>query len=150
MADINEQKSTTLFHDRMEPLLEVYEDDFEAFGRLMHGLLSYSIYGEVITLDDKRENCDLKVLRNMVDMGRESSRKYQINQTIKSNLRYATSEEDMQRRLKMANFSDEEIQQGIDQYRQKQTRDMEKQNLSAGLTKDGQLKDWDDYRKIYG
>ena len=56
----------------------------------------------------------------------------------------------MQRRLKMANFSDEEIQQGIDQYRQKQTRDMEKQNLSAGLTKDGQLKDWDDYRKIYG
>ena len=67
MADINEQKSTTLFHDRMEPLLEVYEDDFEAFGRLMHGLLSYSIYGEVITLDDKRENCDLKVLRNMVD-----------------------------------------------------------------------------------
>lgn len=149
MADINEQKSTTLFHDRMEPLLEVYEDDFEAFGRLMHGLLSYSIYGEVITLDDKRENCDLKVLRNMVDMGRESSRKYQINQTIKSNLRYATSEEDMQRRLKMANFSDEEIQQGIDQYRQKQTRDMEKQNLSAGLTKDGQLKDWDDYRKIY-
>lgn len=149
MADINEQKSTTLFHDRIEPLLEVYEDDFEAFGRLMHGLLSYSIYGEVITLDDKRENCDLKVLRNMVDMGRESSRKYQINQTIKSNLRYATSEEDMQRRLKMANFSDEEIQQGIDQYRQKQTRDMEKQNLSAGLTKDGQLKDWDDYRKIY-
>ena len=149
MADINEQKSTTLFHDRIEPLLEVYEDDFEAFGRLMHGLLSYSIYGEVITLDDKRENCDLKVLRNMVDMGRESSRKYQINQTIKSNLRYATSEEDMQRRLKMANFSDEEIQQGIDLYRQKQTRDMEKQNLSAGLTKDGQLKDWDDYRKIY-
>lgn len=149
MADINEQKSTTLFHDRIEPLLEVYEDDFEAFGRLMHGLLSYSIYGEVITLDDKRENCDLKVLRNMVDMGRESSRKYQINQTIKSNLRYATSEEDMQRRLKMANFSDEEIQQGIDQYRQKQTRDMEKQNLSAGLTKDGQLKNWDDYHKIY-
>lgn len=149
MADINEQKSTTLFHDRIEPLLEVYEDDFEAFGRLMHGLLSYSIYGEVITLDDKRENCDLKVLRNMVDMGRESSRKYQINQTIKSNLRYATSEEDMQRRLKMANFSDEEIQQGIDQYRQKQTRDMEKQNLSAGLTKDGQLKSWDDYHKIY-
>lgn len=149
MADINEQKSTTLFHDRIEPLLEVYEDDFEAFGRLMHGLLSYSIYGEVITLDDKRENCDLKVLRNMVDMGRESSRKYQINQTIKSNLRYATSEEDMQRRLKMANFSDEEIQQGIDQYRQKQTRDMEKQNLSAGLTKDGQLKSWDDYHKMY-
>jgi len=149
MANIDEQKFTTLFHDRIEPLLEVYEDDFEAFGRLMHGLLSYSIYGEVITLDDKRENCDLKVLRNMVDMGRESSRKYQINQTIKSNLRYATSEEDMQRRLKMANFSDEEIQQGIDQYRQKQTRDMEKQNLSAGLTKDGQLKDWDDYRKIY-
>lgn len=149
MADINEQKSTTLFHDRIEPLLEVYEDDFEAFGRLMHGLLSYSIYGDIITLDDKRENCDLKVLRNMVDMGRESSRKYQVNQTIKSNLRYATSEEDMQRRLKMANFSDEEIQQGIDQYRQKQTRDMEKQNLSAGLTKDGQLKTWDDYHKIY-
>lgn len=149
MANIDEQKSTTLFHDRIEPLMDIYEDDLEAFGRLMHALLSYSIYGDVQTLPDKRENGDLKMLRNMIDMGRESSRKYQVNQTIKSNLRYATDEADMQRRLNMAGLTEQEQQQGIDQFRQKLSRDAEKQNLSAGLTKDGQLKNWDDYHKIY-
>lgn len=142
--DISEQRSTTLFHDRIEPLMEVYEDDYEAFGRLMYALLSYSIYGDIMTLKDKRENADLKVLRNMVDLGRESTRDYRVNQTIKSNMKYAESESDMQKRLEMKGLEPEEVQRGIDMYRQKQMRDLGIKSAD----KDGQLHDWDEYKRL--
>lgn len=132
MTDINESKQTVIFHERIEPLLEIYEDDHEAFGRIMHGLFSYSLYGEIIELPDKRENCDLKLLRNMVDQGRQSNRKYIVNQTIKSNLKVATSEDDMAERLRRKGFDEEEVQQGVDRYRQKM-------NEEAGLDSSGQF-----------
>ena len=136
--DISEQKATTFFHDRIEPLMEVYEDDMTAFGKLMYSLFQYSLYGEIVDLGDKRENAELKRLRSMVDIGRESTRSYRVNQTIKSNLRYATSEDDMKNRLQSAGFDDEEIRQGIDSYRQKRIKD-------AGITLDsnGQATSWD-------
>lgn len=132
MADVNENKSTTLFHDRLEPLLEIYEDDMQAFGRLMYKLFTYSVYGVIDTLEDKRENADLKILCSMVDLGRSSSRSNKVRQTIKANLKYAQSVEDMKRRLELAELTETEIQQGLDQYRAKQNRD-------AGLTADGQF-----------
>ena len=132
MADINKLKSTTIFHERIEPLLEYYDDEPDAFGRIMLGLFKYSLDGEIITLPDKRENCDLKLLRNMVDQSRESSRKFIINQTIKSNLIAATSETDMAERLKRKGFDEDEVQMGVDRYRQKLNED-------AGLNTDGQF-----------
>lgn len=144
MADVNDIKSTTIFHDRIEPLLEIYEDDMEAFGRLMYKLFTYSVYGEIETLKDKRENADLKLLCSMVDLGRTSTRAHKVRQTITANLKYAQSVEDMQRRLELAELTEEEIQQGIDQYRAKQNRD-------AGLTADGQFPkgtSWDVINKM--
>lgn len=144
MADVNDIKSTTIFHDRIEPLLEIYEDDMAAFGRLMYKLFTYSVYGEIETLKDKRENADLKLLCSMVDLGRTSTRAHKVRQTITANLKYAQSVEDMQRRLELAELTEEEIQQGIDQYRAKQNRD-------AGLTADGQFPkgtSWDVINKM--
>ena len=146
MSDINKLKSTTIFHERIEPLLEYYDDEPDAFGRIMLAVFRYSLYGEIVELKDKRENCDAKLLRNMVDQSRESNRKYIVNQTIKSNLKAATSEADMAERLKRKGFDEEEVQMGVDRYRQKLNDD-------AGLNTDGQFPagtSWDVVEKLRG
>lgn len=146
MSDINKLKQTVIFHERIEPLLEYYADEPEAFGRIMLALFKYSLYGELVDLHDKREKCDVKLLLNMVDQGRESSRKYQVNQIIKSNLRYAQDEVDMKKRLELAGLAEDEVQLGVDKYRSKQ-------NADAGLTSDGQFPagtSWDTVSKIRG
>lgn len=146
MSDINKTKQTVIFHERLEPLLEYYEDEPDAFGRIMLGLFRYSLYGEIEELPDKRENCDLKLLRNMVDQGRESNRKYIVNQTIKSNLKSATSEQDMAERMRRKGCDEDEVQQGVDRYRQKVNED-------AGLNTNGQFPagtSWDLIDKMRG
>lgn len=151
MSDINKLKQTVIFHERIEPLLEYYEDDPEAFGRIMLSLFKYSVSGKPresvgTDLTDKRERCDLKLLLNMIDQGRESSRRYQVNQIIKSNLRYAQDELDMRKRLELAGLAEAEIQLGVDKYRSKQNQD-------AGLTSDGQFPagtSWDTVNKLRG
>lgn len=127
----NNECTTVVFHERIEPIIDMFGDDPAAFGNIMLALFSYSIDGDVVELDDKYQNAVAKTLRSMIDLGRQGSRSYRVNQTIKSNLKYADSEADMRKRLEKNDFTEDEIQIGIDRYRQKQNKD-------AGLNEDGQ------------
>ena len=144
-----ELKQTVVFHERLEPLLEYYDDEPDAFGRIMLALFKYSLYGEVETLPDKRENCDLKLLRNMVDQSRESNHKYVVSQTIKSNIYAAKDEADLIERLRRKGLNDDEVQQGIDKYRSY----ADKQKKEAGTADIKQFPkgtSWDEIEKIRG
>lgn len=148
--DITEMKQTVVFHERLEPLLEYYDDEPEAFGRIMLALFKYSIDGEVVELKDKRENCDAKLLRNMVDQSRLSNHKYIVGQTIKSNVYVAESEDDLVQRLRKKGLNDDEVQQGIDKYRAYLDKQKKQQEDSKYPTQYPAGTSWDDVYKDRG
>lgn len=139
---------TTVFHERIDGMRDVYRDDPAAFGRIMLGLWDYAIDNEVVSLDDKHENNYLKQLRSMVDLSRDGSHKFNINQTINSNLQFAVSEDDMRERLVRKGFSEEEVQLGIDRFHLKHNKKDAVTGLN--LNKNGQLQDWPSVDRFLG
>lgn len=125
--------TTVLFHERLEPIMDYFGEDTDKadFGKLMFALLEYSMYGKEPELEDRLLRSYFKSLKAGVDLGRESSHHYKIDQAIKSNLKYATSEEDMKSRCERKGMSEDEIQNALDRYRTKQNRD-------SGLNENGQ------------
>ena len=153
---MNEEKTllndkTVIFHERLKPIIEYYREDAEKtdFGALMFAVFEYSMYGEHTDFKDRSLRRDYMALCSAVDLGRESSQKYQTEQIIKSNMRYAKDENDMRARLERKGLSEEDIQNGVDRYKAKQNKD-------AGINERGQFDkdtDWnavDHYRRQAG
>ena len=124
---------TVLFHERLEPIMDYFREDAikTDFGELMFAVFDYSMYGTEPEFDDRLLRSYFKSLKAGVDLGRESSQQYKTEQAIKSNLKYATSEEDMRSRCERKGMTEDEIQNAVDRYRMKQNRD-------AGLNENGQ------------
>lgn len=132
------QKSeyTTFFHERIEPILDVYNNELDTedavhFGQIMIGAFKYSLYGEIISLTDKHDQSYLKGLINAIEVSKAGQRRHNIMQTVKSQLRVATDEQDM--RIRMTNWADdrginlteEEIQYAVDQFNKKAGKKIE-------------------------
>ena len=143
----SEKKVIVCFKDRIEPLLEALEDNDEIFGLLMRAMFKYALYGETPeNITDMFQKYAFSQLKEMIDRANEGNREFQVNQIIKSNLRYATSEEDMKNRLARKGLTDDEIDIGLDRYRRKQREDL-------GLTPEGQFPRgtaWEEMQRVRG
>ena len=129
----DEKKVIVCFKDKIEPLMDALEDDNETFGLLMRAMFNYSLYGEITeNFADKFQEYAYSQLVGMVDRANEGNREFQVNQIIKSNMRYANSEDDMRKRLERKGLTDDEIDVGLDRFRKKQ-------NADIGLNSDGQF-----------
>ena len=144
MSD-DRQETYTQFRDRIDPYIELYDtlEDYEGFGRLMIAYYKYSANGEVTEFKDPRMNVDFQQLMAMDDRVKIGHVDYIANQTIKSNLRYASSESDMRERLEKKGLSEEQIDEGVYRYRMKFNKD-------NGLNENGQAKSWDAVDKWLG
>lgn len=138
-----EKKVIVFFTDRIEPLLEACEGDDALLGKLMRAILVYALYGEITEFNDRFERFTFKQLQSMIDRADEGNHSFKVNQIIKSNLRYAQSEEDMRDRLKKKGLDEDEIDMGLERYRKKAQADL-------GLNENGQAKSWDAVDRFLG
>lgn len=136
MGNKDYDRHTTLFHDRIEPIIEIYPDESnpehaEHFGRIMLAAFKYSMYGEIIDLDNPYDNAFLKQIRSQIDIAREGSRKFNLKQAVNSNLRVATSKDDMKKRMQayadsVGGISKDEIQSAVDRFSSKESNEIKK------------------------
>ncbi|MBR3377679.1 MAG: hypothetical protein IKG44_08375 [Mogibacterium sp.] len=144
------EKGLTIFYERIEPIMYLYEDDKAAFGRIMYALFDYSINGVVADLENKQEESCLRLLKGMVDVNRDSLRKKNLTQSINAALRYAADEDDMRKRLIQAGFNDVEVQEGVDRYLERESRQLNEVRKEVAKKKEYEEELQNYYREFAG
>lgn len=147
---MNNEKGMTIFYERIEPIMYLYEDDKAAFGRIMYALFDYSINGVIDNLEDRHEESCLRLLKGMVDVNRDSIHKKNLTQNINAALRYATDEEDMRKRLSQAGFNASEVQEGVDKYLEREARKIDEATKAAARESSYEKRVQDMYREMAG
>lgn len=131
----DERNTILLYRDRIEVLVDDIaethtDEDLIYFGEIMLAWLKYALHDEETEqFSDRHARREYVNLVKMTDLARQSTHEKYLENTIKSNLPFATSEDDMRKRLEANGYEGIDVQQGIDRYRLKQEKDKAKQGV---------------------